>query len=267
MSMPVLKGFTNKTVYIQNTKVSIITNNSTTPDKLIIYLHGGGFTFGLLPVFKNIASILSKEANGEVILVDYPLSPEFPYPAALNYSYAIYLWALEQGYHEDSIYFGGDSAGAGLVLSILLKIKVENKPMPKGISLISPWTNLYNDGESFSWNVNRGDILNKDWLDLVANNYARKNDKSDPFISPSYGDYTGFPPVHIQVGSNELLLSDALAFNEKALDLGVRMDFNIIGKASHDHYLYAGLLPSSTGAIINMANYINNLSLDTSCQK
>lgn len=223
-------------------------------------MHGGGFAFGLMPLHRNIANILSNVTDAEVMLVDYPLSPEAKFPSAINTSFDSYLWALNQGYKPQNVFMAGDSAGGTLALSTLLKIKEKGIPMVGGISLISPWGNLCNNGETIFSNVNKGDILNKKWLDMAASHYVGDADMKDPLVSPLFGCFVGFPPLHIQVGSNELLLSDAKDLISKAERSKVETRLDIIDRASHDHYLYAGLFNSSNQAINKMGAFISGLS-------
>ena len=133
---------------------------------------------------------------------------------------------MSRGYGARDVILTGDSAGGNLALALALKLKEEGRLLPRGIALMSPWTDLTSSGESFATKAALDPVLNREYIDRMILAYARDRDLMDPLISPLFGDFTGFPPTYIQVGENEILLSDATRLHQAFVDVNVsvRMD-------------------------------------------
>ncbi len=180
------------------------------PDGTVLYLHGGAYCLGSIKTHRMLAAALADGANMQVLMIEYRLAPEFPFPAALDDAVAAYLWLMENGSSPTRILIAGDSAGGGLALATLLKLRDEGQPLPAGGILLSPWTDLTMSGDSAATKASLDFILNADHLSRMAQLYAGEASLQNPLISPLFSDLTGLPPLLIQVGTDEILLDDSL---------------------------------------------------------
>ena len=158
----------------------------------------------------SITNKLSSTTSMDVLSFDYRLAPEHPYPSATEDAMAVWDYLMHLGYGARDVIVAGDSAGGNLALSLVLKLKEQKRILPRGLILFSPWTDLTGSGKSYETKVDVDPILNREYLDNAIAAYASGQDLKNPLISPLFGNFTGFPPTYIQVGSNELLLSDSL---------------------------------------------------------
>ena len=177
---------------------------------VIFYCHGGGYNTGSFHYARSITNKLSSTTSMDVLSFDYRLAPEHPYPSATEDAMAVWDYLMHLGYGARDVIVAGDSAGGNLALSLVLKLKEQKRILPRGLILFSPWTDLTGSGKSYETKVDVDPILNREYLDNAIAAYASGQDLKNPLISPLFGNFTGFPPTYIQVGSNELLLSDSL---------------------------------------------------------
>jgi acetyl esterase/lipase len=187
----------------------------------LLYLHGGGFVLGSNGVFREWAARLARATSTRVLLVDYRLAPEHPYPAALDDVTATYLWLLQEGIEPAKVLLAGDSAGGGLALSTLVSLRDAGHPLPAGAICISPWTDLALTGDSIRDKAHVDPILSLRALETYAGYYAGAVERTEPLLSPLYADLRDLPPLLIQVGSEEILLADAARCAAKARRAGV----------------------------------------------
>lgn len=183
-------------------------------DTIIFYCHGGGFYTGSLEYARTLTTKLALSSSMELLSFNYRLAPESPAPAALEDVLTVWDHLMHLGYGAKQILVAGDSAGGNLALGLGLKLKAQGRMLPKGFVLFSPWTNLTLKGESIAKKAELDPILNYEYLQEARVAYVPNgaNDATifeDPFVSPLFGDYKHFPPVYIQVGSNEVLLNDS----------------------------------------------------------
>ena len=183
---------------------------------VIFYCHGGGYNTGSFHYARSITNKLSSTTSMDVLSFDYRLAPEHPYPSATEDAMAVWDYLMHLGYGARDVIVAGDSAGGNLALSLVLKLKEQKRILPKGLILFSPWTDLTGSGKSYETKVDVDPILNREYLDNAIAAYASGQDLKNPLISPLFGNFTGFPPTYIQVGSNELLLSDSLFAQKKS---------------------------------------------------
>lgn len=197
------------------------------PDVVILYLHGGGYVLGYEDssgLYNDMFSTLVKDLNSEIYVPVYRIRPESPLSASLEDSYKAYKALTDLGIKPKKIVLMGDSAGGGLALRLLLKLKQEHEEMPRMAILLSPWTDLTNSGRSVTENAGRDMFSNTDGLDLFTKDVLGQSDPKDPMISPLYGDYTGFPKLLYVVSGSEIFRDDTLRDIEKAKRQGVQVD-------------------------------------------
>ncbi|MED9905043.1 MAG: alpha/beta hydrolase [Lachnospiraceae bacterium] len=197
---------------------------------LILYCHGGGYSTGSCIYGRTLTSKLASTTSMDVVAFDYRLAPEHPYPAAIEDAVKVWNYLMLMGYGARDIVLAGDSAGGNLALALTLKLKEEGRLLPRGMVLMSPWTDLTSSGKSHQTRAEVDPVLDREYIDRMIAAYAgdgdEKQDLENPYISPLFGDFEGFPPVYIQVGENEILLSDSVELHKRMVkaNVSVRMD-------------------------------------------
>ncbi len=193
---------------------------------VILYCHGGGYSTGSSLYARTLTGKLAMSTSMDVLSFDYRLAPEHPYPAAAQDAMRVWDYLMLLGYGARDIILAGDSAGGNLALVLTLRLKEEGRLLPRGLLLMSPWTDLTSSGRSHVTKAAIDPVLNAGYLEEMIRNYAEGRDLSDPFVSPLFGAYEGFPPTYIQVGGNEILLDDSVRLYRKMLkaNVSVKMD-------------------------------------------
>ncbi|QSP94627.1 alpha/beta hydrolase [Marinobacter salinisoli] len=212
----------------------------------LVYLHGGGFVFGSDTTHRGIIGHLAKTSGCEVIAPDYRLAPEHPFPAALEDAEAVYKALLDDGVKADQIALAGDSAGAGLSISLAMKLRDQNVPLPSSLTLFSPLVDLTHQQMYVPENE---PVLQARWLERNARHYGGNEPLTNPLISPIFGDLSGLPPLLIQVGSDEILLNDAQRLANKAKRQDVPTTLEIFNSLWHVFQIHAGQLTRATEAL------------------
>jgi epsilon-lactone hydrolase len=203
-------------------------SNDTTEDKsVILYLHGGGYEYCSADTHRALAARIMTKSGVKVLLPEYRLSPEHPFPAAIEDSLSIYRWLLKQGYDSSNIIIAGDSAGGGLSLALSISLRDQGEPLPAAIVLLSPWADLTSSGESYKDNKDNDPYMKGNLVKKTALSYANGEPLTNKLISPIYAEFHDFPPMFIQVGSTEILLSDAKTLAKKASDCGVNVTLQV----------------------------------------
>jgi acetyl esterase/lipase len=210
---------------------SVCAVESTT--RVILYLHGGAFFMGSAASYRNRSMRLSYRCHAEVFVPAYRLAPEHPYPAALEDALA--AWRYVKGLRPNAqMFVTGDSAGGGLSLSLLLKLRDLGLAMPNGSFMLSPWTDLTVSGQSVDGNRGKDLWFTRQHLETWAKYYAGRADAHLPYLSPVFAELSGLPPLLLLAGENELLLDDALRVRDAATSVGTEVDV-LIGKGmQHD---------------------------------
>ena len=233
-------------------------------DHVILQLHGGGYMGALRNAYYVFAGLYNEVSHGcNVLTPDYRVAPEHPYPAALEDAVASYQWLLDKGYYGEQIIVAGDSAGGGLAMALCMYLKDHHMPMPGGVVAMSPWTDLTASGESYETNYERDPLFGntKDSL-IYVNDYAGDHDKMDCYISPLFGDFRGFPPMLIQVGSLEMLLSDSVSVAAKAREQGIRVRLSIYEGMFHVFQMAYLNIPESKKAWAEVGKFIDVIRKD-----
>lgn len=225
------------------------------PARIILYLHGGAFFMGSPASYRNRAMRLSYRCNAEVFVPDYRLAPEYPYPAA--FEDALAAWKFVKGFRPSApIFIAGDSAGGGLSLSLLVKLRDMGVAMPNGAFLLSPWTDLTVSGASVDGNRNKDLWFTRRHLETWATYYAAAPDRRSPYVSPVFAEFSRLPPLLLLVGEDELLLDDALRVRDSAKRAGTDVRVHIGRGMQHDWPLTLPWLDESRFAWSAMRNFV-----------
>lgn len=182
---------------------------------VILYCHGGGYNTGSFRYARSITNKLAASTSMDVLSFDYRLAPEYPFPAASEDAMKVWDYLMILGYGARDVIVAGDSAGGNLALALVLRLKAQRRILPRGLILFSPWTDLTKSGKSHENKRDIDPILTEEYLDKAIRDYAENEDLKNPFVSPLFGDFEGFPPAYIQVGENEILLSDSRKLQKK----------------------------------------------------
>ena len=219
-------------------------------DKVILQLHGGGYVAKIKNSYYNMATYYCDAGDGiSVLSPDYRVAPEDPYPAALEDALDSYQWLLDRGWKGEQIIVVGDSAGGGLAMALTMYLRDHDMPLPCGIVAMSPWTDVTASGESYTLNYELDPLFgNSKETMIYENDYAGDHDKKDPYISPIYGHFRQFPPMLIQVGSTEMLLSDSVTAASMADIVGVDVRLSIYDDMFHVFQMSGKLLPEAKKA-------------------
>jgi monoterpene epsilon-lactone hydrolase len=220
----------------------------------MLYLHGGGYFTGSPKTHKAISGTYAQ--NGlEVFSADYRLAPEYPFPAAIDDALAAYKGLIDFGFSPEKLIIAGDSAGGGLALATLLMAKSLGLPMPSCAILFSPWTDLAATGDSLKINRRRDPMLVSSSMIDGANLYLNGCDPRNPLASPLYGDFTGLPPLLIQVGKGEILRDDSTRLAVLAREAGVKVDISIWPNMPHVFQVSQMFLPEAKVAMKQAADF------------
>lgn len=219
-------------------------------DRVILYLHGGGYVIGSPATHERLAGHLSHAAGCRVLNLDYRLAPEHPHPAAVEDATVAYRWLLDQGVRPEHIAISGDSAGGGLTLATLLSIREQGLTQPAAAVPLSPWTDLEGTGDSMTGNAAKDLLVQKGGLQGMAAAFLGEgNDAHDPLAAPLYGDYRGLAPLYIQVGGDETLLDDSTRVAEKATAADVEVKLDVFPEMQHVFQMSVGNMPEATDAV------------------
>lgn len=218
-------------------------------DKCVLYFHGGGFVMGSALSHRNIVSGFVKRLGLKALVFDYRLAPEHPAPAAVNDSAAVYRWLLVSGYTPGQIVFAGDSAGGGIALAAMLKLKDDGIPLPAACAVFSPCTDMTISGESHQTRKNFDPCTPPGMTETYLGYYVGTGDPLHPYTSPLFGDLSGLPSIMIQVGNDETLRDDSTRFSKRAKEAGVDVWCKVWKGMFHCFPLFAPMFPEATEAL------------------
>lgn len=233
-----------------------VSNPEADPTRVVVHLHGGGFNSGLSRTHRDLAARLSLATHTPVLLVDYRLAPEHPFPAAIEDVVKVCRWLLANGQGPSRMAMSGDSAGGGLVVSALLSLRDDQEPLPAAAVLLSPWLDLALSGETITSRAALDPIVSLAGLRTAAQYYLGDDDPTTPLASPIYADLSGLPPLLIQVGEHELLLSDSLRLADKAKAAGVEVQLEVWPEMWHVWHSWAASLPEAQEALQRIGDFV-----------
>lgn len=234
-----------------------IINPGVKNKQLIFYLFSGGYMLGTSETRRFIPYLLGRETKMRCLNISYRLSPEHPFPAPLEDSINTYKWLLSTGISSNYIIMAGASAGGGLAIATILKLRDLGLPLPIAAVLLSPWVDLTCSGESLKTNAKFAP-LGPNIVEIMANAYLNEEDPKNPFASPLYADLRGLPPLLIHAGSIEILLDDSISLAEQAKSAGVNVTLEVWEGMPHVFHNFGDDLPDSKKAIANISKFIQN---------
>ncbi len=226
------------------------------PGRTVLYLHGGGYVFGSAISHRAATFSLAREAQAEVFSLDYRLAPEHPFPAAVDDALAAYRWLLDSGRNTKGLVIGGDSAGGGLALALLLSIREKGLPMPKGVFLYSPWTDLTVSGASVLANEKSDAMFKAEYISGGVRRYVPQGDLKSPLVSPLFANHAELPPTLIFASTSEVLLDDSVRLHEKLKDAGVEAELILKDGLIHVWPIFAGRFPEAMDDVRRTAQFI-----------
>jgi epsilon-lactone hydrolase len=253
---PVAADIKREPVTANGVKAEWVSAPEADSGRAILYLHGGGYVIGSINTHRALAARLSRAAKARVLVIDYRLAPEHPFPAAVDDSLAAYRWMLAQGLKPSRIAVSGDSAGGGLTAATLVAIRDAKLPVPAAGALLSPWVDLEGIGESMTSKDSIDPIVHKDGLLGMAKAYLGGQNPRTPLAAPLYADLTGLPPLLIQVGTSETLLDDASRLVERAKKAGVNVTYEPWENMIHVWHLFAPMLDEGQQAIEKIGAFV-----------
>jgi epsilon-lactone hydrolase len=229
-------------------------------DVCILHFHGGGYMVGTAALYRDFTWRIGAAACASVLYFDYRLAPEHPFPAGLDDAVRVYRW-LAARVEPRKIAVVGDSAGGGLALGMLYRLRDEGVPLPGAAVAISPWTDLALTGASLRSNAVADPMMDVTMLPSIADCYLAGASSRNPYASPLYGDGSGLPPTLIQVGSDEILRDDAVRMATQLKGAGCKVEIEIWPRMPHAWHLYARILPEGRKAIENAGRFVQNMLL------
>jgi acetyl esterase/lipase len=229
------------------------------PDRHVLFLHGGGYVTGSPALYRHFTWRIATTARARVLAIDYRLAPEHPFPAALDDAVAAYRWLLAGTAQPQRTAVMGDSAGGGLALALLLRLRDDELDLPAAAIAMSPWTDLALTGASLSLNAKSDPMLNAADARLFADCYLAGADPRNPYASPLYGNPAGLPPTLIQVGSDEILHDDASRMAENLRAAGCRVQIEVWPRMPHGWHLFAPVLPEARKAIAHIGAFADRV--------
>lgn len=227
-------------------------------ERAVLYLHGGGYAIGSLNTHRRLAYDISAASSARVLVIDYRLAPEHPFPAAVDDAAAAWRWMLAQGLDPSRIAIAGDSAGGGLTIATLVNLRDQKLGLPGCAVAISPWVDLEGLGASITGRAAQDPMVQKEGLLWMAGLYLAGKDAKSPLAAPLHADLGGLPPILVQVGTAETLLDDAMRIAEKLHRAGVDVKLTIWPNMLHVFPLFAPILSEGRDGCLEIGNFIRS---------
>ena len=227
--------------------------------RAILYLHGGAYVLGSRRTHRGLAAQIALAGKAPVHLLEYRLGPEHKHPAGIEDSVSAYRELISSGIEPKAIVVVGDSAGGGLAVAMAMRLREEGEPLPGGLVLLNAWLDLTCSGASMYANARHDVGLFRDWTVRGGELYRGDADPLDPELSPVAADLRGLPPIYLQVGTHDLLLSDSETFADRARAAGVDVRMTRFERMWHDFQLAAGLLREADEAMADLAVALDDI--------
>ncbi|WMJ69212.1 alpha/beta hydrolase [Stenotrophomonas sp. 24(2023)] len=254
---PIPAGVTPHDIDMGGVPGKVVVPDTVEGDRILLYIHGGGYVGGSPTGYLGLAGHFATRLRARVYLPDYRLAPEHPFPAPLDDTLAAYRWLLQQGHDPASIVFAGDSAGGAMVVSVMVKARNAGLPLPAGGAALSPWANLTHTGASIDTRDGLDPQASRQGLTLLAKAFLNGALPTDPDASPVFADVRGLPPILVQIGENEVMLSDAMRLATHLGENRVRVSLEVWPGMFHVWHLFAAILPEGLQAVENAVRFLD----------
>ncbi len=228
------------------------------PDQVLLYLHGGGYKTCSVNSHRKLVGHIARAAGCRGLAIDYRLAPEHPHPAQVEDACHTYEWLLERGIDSTLIAVAGDSAGGGLVMLTLLRLKTQGRPLPVAAAMLSPWIDLESSGESIISRADKDLLITAEAGKEAAADFLQGQDPRDPAASPLHADLSDLPPIAIQVGDHEVLLDDSTRLAERIKRAGGEVTIDIYPEMQHVFQVCAGNVPEADDAINRLGAWLKS---------
>jgi len=228
-----------------------------TNEKVVLYLHGGSYVAGSINSHRSLAANIAIASKARALIIDYRLAPEHPHPAAVEDAMAAYRWLIGNHIDPRHLAVAGDSAGGGLAVALLVNLRDGNLPLPAAGACLSPWTDLAFTGESWQSKAAVDLIIYAHKEREFARMYLGGKEPQVPLASPLYADLKGLPPLLVQVGTHEVLLSDSRTLVDRAQQAGVNAVIDEWEKMQHVWQFAASFIPEGRRAIARIGEFID----------
>ncbi len=254
------KDFQVDATRVENIPVLWVNHRTHCSSRVILYLHGGGYTIGSNRTHLELAARIARAAKAQMLMVEYRLAPEHPYPAALEDAMTAYQYLLHERVSPEKIVIAGDSAGGGLAVALLQSLRDKKMPAPAGAVCLSPWLDLSCSMSSLSTTRKRDPLITPGRIRFFARHYAGINDRTQPGLSPFFGELDNLPPILIQVGGDEILLPECKLFTSRANQRGSSVELQVWPGMFHVWQFAARFLPEGRQAIQKIGMFIRDVS-------
>ena len=250
-------------VRVESDEINGLTAEWLTPKdrmegKLLLYLHGGGFVVGGCDMHRQMVSHIARAGRIRALLPEYRLSPENKFPAAIDDAVAVYRTLLDMGIHAEDIVFAGDSAGGGLAVATMLALRDAGDPLPAAAVLMSPFLDATGSGESMRTRAAADPWFHAEDVAVIANYYCEPHQRRFPLVSPVFANVEGLPPLYIQVGADEILLSDSERIADECIAAGIKVELEVWPGMWHVFQMFVGKMPEARRAIDKIGLYIQS---------
>lgn len=257
------KGYVRELIAADNFDMEFYSPLKNSRQKVVLQLHGGGYIGPMKNSYRRFSIEYSKAGSGcHVLTIDYRVAPEYTYPAALEDAVFAYKWLLsEKKFEPEDIVIAGDSAGGGLALCLGHYLKDHDIPLPAGYILMSPWTDLTLSGDSYEYNYEKDPLFGKtkESMLYICPYVTSEEEKRHPYVSPLFGDFSGFSPMLYQVGDQEMMLSDSLLAAKKAKKAGVEVEITVYKEMFHIFQNGLSMFPESKQAWEEVHKFLTKL--------
>lgn len=256
MGAPIADGIKVEKVDADGVSCEMLTPAGADTDRVILYVHGGGYVFGSLVSHGGTVGEFAKAGNCCALNVDYRLAPENPYPAAVEDACTAFRYLVKNGTAPEKITIMGDSAGGGLTVATIVALRDAGDTGPGAAVCLSPWVDLEGTGDSVTSRAAVDPMVNPDMLHAIAGTYLAGADAKSPTASPIHADLNGMPPTLIQVGEREVLFSDSESLAAKAKAAGVDVTLEEWPEMIHVWHLFYPMLTEARDAIKRAGEFV-----------
>lgn len=253
-------GVTRKAISVDGVACEWVIPENSPEDRVLLYLHGGGFVYGLTPTHLAMVASLAQKMGTRALMVDYRLAPDHPFPAALDDCVTAYRWLVQQGVSAHKLVVAGDSAGGNLTITTMMKLRADGDPLPAAAACLSPVATCV-DRASRPDGFN-DPLLPPKVMKFYNQSYVADNDPRNPLISPVFGDWRGLPPLLIHVGEDEILRDDAVRVEALAKAAGVEVRLEIYPRMWHVWQIHPAL-PQTTQSLDDIAQFFAAITART----